>query len=129
MTTAAAVSPAITSKRAHSLGYRASQPCVGTWSTGAPAGGDIVVRFEARALSRYRDAHLGLGVLDQLAAHIHGHAVERAGELERRLVVRGHRRATIGAAHDAATESEAEGHRERNVGLPDQPPVDVELPP
>ena len=69
----------------------------------------------------------GLVVLDQLAAHVHGRAVECAGELERRFVFVPNRRAGVGAADDAAGKPNGEWHRERNVTLPDKLAVDVKL--
>jgi hypothetical protein len=47
-------------------------------------------------------AQFGFGVVDQLSADVHGHAVDGAGELERAGVVVGDRGAGVGAAGERA---------------------------
>src|SRR5689334_8319933 len=49
-------------------------------------------------LAGHVHAEFGVVVVDELAADVHGHAVDRAGELERAGVVVGDRRAGVGAA-------------------------------
>lgn len=46
-------------------------------------------------------------VLDQFSAHVHSRAMERAGELERRLVLIPDRGASVGTAHDSSAETKA----------------------
>ena len=53
-------------------------------------------------LSRHNQAHLGFRVLDQITAHIHGDAVDLAGELEQRRVLGRDGQTGIGAT-DLAT--------------------------
>ena len=52
-------------------------------------------------LSRHNKTHLGFGVLDQITAHIHGDAVDLAGELERRGVLGRDSQTGIGATDQA----------------------------
>ena len=56
-------------------------------------------------LSRHNQAHLGFRVLDQVTAHIHGDAVDRAGKLERRGVLGRDGQTGIGATDQATGES------------------------
>ena len=57
-------------------------------------------------LPRHDHFHDLFIVHDQLSAHVHGCAVERAGELEWRLVFVPNRRAGVGAAGDATTNTD-----------------------
>src|SRR5262245_61995189 len=72
-------------------------------------------------------AQFGLMVPDQLAAYIHGYVVNLTGEWERRLVLRCHRRAHVGAAVDGAEQSDAERIGQRDVALSDLLAIDVEV--
>ena len=66
-------------------------------------------------------------VLNQLSAHVHGRAVERAVELEGRFVLVPNRRAGVGAAHHAPGKTDRQRHGERDVALPDQLSINVKL--
>ena len=57
---------------------------------------------------RHGHTDLSLAVDDEVTGEVDGDAVQGAGEPERRLVVRGHRRAGVGAAAER-TWSEGEG--------------------
>jgi len=59
-------------------------------------------------LPRHDHFHDLFIVHDQLSAHVHGRAVERAGELEWRLVFVPHRRASVGTAHKSPTQPEGQ---------------------
>src|SRR6516225_245338 len=79
---------------------------VGTLSTGR-RGRRRPVWLAWCLLPRHDDAHLGFVVFNQVAAHIHRHAVERSRESERRFVVRYDSATAVGAAHDASAQTEA----------------------
>src|SRR5690349_405342 len=67
-------------------------------------------------LAGHVHAEFGVVVVDELAADVHGHAVDRAGELERAGVVVGDRRAGVGAAGEGTgIEDERRGDGSQRV--------------
>src|SRR5947207_2112433 len=87
---------------------------------------DALLPHPVTLLSRHNQTHLGFRVLDQITAHIHGDAVDLAGELERRRVLGRDWKTGIGATGQA-TRVEGDWRRIRDIGVSDQSAIDVEL--
>jgi hypothetical protein len=71
------------------------------------------------SLACHNHAQLGFVILDDVTAEIKGHAVDRAGELERRLVKGRHRGTRIGADRNTTSQAQAQWRGVRELGLPD----------
>ena len=65
------------------------------------------------------DPHLGLVILDVLAAHVHNDPLDRAGESEGWFVLRSHRRARVGSDQHRAALRQSIRRRYRKLATTD----------
>ena len=73
------------------------------------------------------DPHLGLVILDVLAAHVHNDPLDRAGESEGWFVLRSHRRAHVGSYEHCAALRQSIRRRDRKLATTDLLAVDESL--
>ena len=101
-----------------------SEHCTGALHLG---GATHLSPLADRLLPGHDAAHFGFTILDDLAADVEGHTVERPGEFEGRCVERRYRRPGIGADGDTACQAQGKRRCMGKCSLPNEFTVDIEL--